>query len=163
MFSYSALCWLEESSVLVAMKGDHQDRVNCTSWLLWKQQNGTQGMQIQCLAPCSSKPLEAVWSCIQNKNITGVGGKSLKCDKKRTSKDNEENSQSTIHGIGNIIDQKLNIVDCLLWLALVIAFDLVLLQQKRRNLPIWSWDLKTTRKIRSSKVGSETWSSKFKV
>ena len=43
---------------------------------------------------------------------------------------------------------------------------IVLLQQKRQNLPIWTWELKTTRKIRSSKVGSETWkirSSKFKI
>ena len=37
--------------------------------------------------------------------------------------------QSTIHGVGyiyaNIFDQKLNIVDCLLGLVLVIAFDSV--------------------------------------
>ena len=47
-----------------------------------------------------------------------------------------------------------------------VVCSLVLLQQKRRNLPIWSWELKTTRKIRSSKVGSETWkirSSKSEV
>ena len=59
--------------------------------------------------------------------------------------------------------------DIYLWLLKLLPSDcwkiinfihpqfIVLLQQKNRNLPIWSWELKTTRKIRSSKVGSETW------
>ena len=67
----------------------------------------------------------------KTRKITGLGGISLKCDIKRTSKDKEENSldsissQSTIHGIDYIFDRKPNIVDCLLWLVLVIAFDCV--------------------------------------